>query len=143
MEVLLAVHVLATAMLAGLIWLVQLVHYPLFAFVGPEAFEGYVREHVRRVTWVVAPLMLVEAASAVALLFVAPSPAARGLAVGGAVLLVVVWASTGLLQVPCHRALTAGFCLPTTRRLVATNWLRTLAWTARAGLAAVLPLVAR
>ena len=32
MEVLLALHTLATIMMTGLIWFVQLVHYPLFLF---------------------------------------------------------------------------------------------------------------
>ena len=52
MGVLLALHTLATIMLAGLIWFVQLVHYPLFSFVGAGDFVRYEREHTRRVTWI-------------------------------------------------------------------------------------------
>jgi hypothetical protein len=43
----------------------------------------------------------------------------------------VIWLSTALLQVPRHRALEAGFDPAAHRALVATNWIRTVAWTAR------------
>jgi hypothetical protein len=139
MEVLLALHALATIMMAGLIWFVQVVHYPLFGFIDARDFVRYEQEHTRRVTWIVAPLMGLEALTATALVFLADSVAPRALAVAGLSLIAVIWASTALLQVPCHRRLSAGFDPLTARRLVTTNWLRTLAWTARAGLAIVLP----
>ena len=42
------------------------------------------------------------------------------------------------LQVPCHSRLAQGFDEPTWRRLVATNWIRTVAWSARMPLALML-----
>ena len=57
-------HVAATAAMTGLIWFVQLVHYPLFARVGVADFTAYEREHVRRTGLLVAPLMLLEALTA-------------------------------------------------------------------------------
>jgi hypothetical protein len=135
MEVLLALHTFATIMMAGLIWFVQLVHYPLFLFVGASDFARYEREHTRRVTWVVAPLMAIEALTAIVLVILVAGINMRVAAIVGLLLLVAIWASTALLQVPCHRKLSTGFDLSTARRLVTTNWMRTLAWTARAGVA--------
>ncbi len=60
----LALHLAVTCALVGLIWFVQLVHYPLFAAVGEAGYPDYQRRHVRWTTVVVAPLMLVEAATA-------------------------------------------------------------------------------
>jgi len=139
MGVLLALHALATIMMAGLIWFVQLVHYPLFPFVGVSEFVRFEREHTRRVTWIVAPLTGLEAVTAVILLFMADGAAAQALAIAGLLLVAVIWASTAFLQVPCHRKLAAGCDASVARRLVMTNWLRTLAWTARACLAVVMP----
>jgi len=139
MEVLLALHALATIMMAGLIWFVQLVHYPLFALVEASNLVRYEREHTRRVTWIVAPLMGLEALTAVALVFLVSGTALRVVAIAGLLLVAIIWASTAFLQVPCHRKLSAGYDLSTTRRLVTTNWLRTWAWTARACLAVVMP----
>jgi sterol desaturase/sphingolipid hydroxylase (fatty acid hydroxylase superfamily) len=69
----------ATWFMVGLIWFVQVVHYPLFAAVpAGEPFAAYHRQHVRRTTWVVAPVMLVELVTAVALLLARPAFCRRG-----------------------------------------------------------------
>jgi hypothetical protein len=84
--------------------------------------------------------MLVELVAAVAL--VLPTGELRGPALAGLALLAVVWLSTALLQVPCHRRLERGFDGAVVRRLVSTNWIRTLAWTLRAMLALWLVVLA-
>jgi hypothetical protein len=141
MYTLLAVHALATIMMAGLIWFVQLVHYPLLPLVRAEGFARYEREHTRRATWIVAPLMGLQALTAVALVSLANAATAQAFAVGGLLLAAVIWASTAWLQAPCHRELADGYDALTAGRLVATNWVKTVAWTARAGLAILMPAV--
>ena len=130
-------HAVPTLFLTGLIWFVQVVHYPLFARVGEREFVAWEREHCRRITWVVMPLMLTEVALATWLWWQAP-PEWRTWAAAGLVLLGIVWASTFLVQVPCHERLARGLDRPTVRRLVRTNWLRTAAWTGRGVVAVVL-----
>lgn len=125
------VHFAATAFMAGLIWFVQIVHYPLFDAVGRDAFVAYERRHVRATGWVVGPAMLTEAATAVLILPLAEAGAVRWLAWVGFVLLGVVWLSTALLQVPCHRRLERAYDAAAVRRLVRTNWVRTAAWSGR------------
>lgn len=120
--------------MAGLIWFVQVVHYPLMARVGAADVPAYAAEHQRRTGWVVGPLMLVEAATAVVLVVAPPDGVPRAAAVAGLALIVVLWASTALLQVPRHREMLHGFDPGAHRRLVRGNWIRTGAWTARAGL---------
>lgn len=125
---------LASCMMAGLIWFVQVVHYPLFASVGPDGFVAYERRHRRRTTVVVAPLMLVEAVCA-ALLALPGFTAGRveaAMAIAGAAMVVLVWASTFLVQVPLHERLSRGADAALVRRLVRTNWARTVLWTAHA-----------
>ena len=63
----------STLMLVGMIWFVQVVHYPQFARVGAERFTQYQSEHVRLTTWVVALPMLVEAVTSVALVCKPPA----------------------------------------------------------------------
>ena len=60
MTALLVVQVVATLALTGLVWFVQVVHYPLLARVGPSSFAAYEQEHVRRTTWLAVPLMVTE-----------------------------------------------------------------------------------
>jgi hypothetical protein len=131
---LLLAHAAATLYMAGLIWFVQVVHYPLLGRVGRGEFVAYERAHVRRTTWVVGPPMLVEAGTAVALVVVLGGR----LPWIGLALLAVVWLSTALLQVPCHERLRDGFDEAVHRRLVRTNAIRAAAWTARAVIAIAL-----
>ncbi len=122
--------------MTGIIWFVQVVHYPLFASVGSSGFSLYEAEHARRTGWVVGPLMCLELASA--LLFLLPRfrPAAisAGAAWGGFALVLVLWLSTGLIQVPLHNRLAAGYDTAVVSKLIATNWIRTVAWTLRSAL---------
>lgn len=141
MLVVLLVHAAATLLMAGVGWFVQVVHYPLFAAVGPERYPAYADEHQARTTRLVAPLMLAEAATAVALLVARPAGASAALAWAGAAVLAVVWASTAFLQVPRHRILSGGWDAAAARGLVTTSVVRTAAWTARAGI--VLALLAQ
>jgi len=144
---LLLIQILATGFMTGLIWFVQVVHYPLFSRVGTREFVAYEDAHVRRTTLIVAPAMLVEAAVALALLVFAPDRAMQLLAWIGFALLVLIWISTIALQVPRHRELATGFVPASANRLSNSNWIRTAAWSIRllvatAMLAAALPPIA-
>jgi len=126
----LLIHTSSTVFLAGLIWFVQIVHYPLFSRVGTESFPAYHRDHSRLTTWIVLPAMVVELGTAIYLLGKS-TPADRPLFGFGLALIGLIWGSTFLLQVPRHRELAAGFRKAAHRRLVRTNWIRTGAWTLR------------
>ena len=127
-EILPLAHCAATWFMVGLIWFVQVSHYPLFRLADPVA---YVPAHIRRTTLVVAPPMLLELALSVLLVWSRPGP----LAWTGLALLFFVWLSTALLQVPIHRRLARGFEAAPHRRLVRTNWIRTVLWSARGAVA--------
>ena len=129
----LLIHALATLAMTGLIWFVQLVHYPLMARVGADHFRRYEHEHTRRTTRIVAPLMFAELGSAGWILAAGAAP--RGLAVAGVLLLAAIWGSTFLVQVPLHARLGRGFDARAHARLVTTNWARTAMWSARAAVA--------
>ena len=118
----------------GVILVVQLVHYPLFRLVGADTFATYQAGHMMRITWIVLPAMVVELITAVALVVWQPLGIAAWQAWTGLALVGVIWASTGLLQVPLHKTLTTGFDPDTHRSLVATNWIRTMAWILRGAL---------
>lgn len=130
---LLLAQLLSTLTMTGLIWFVQVVHYPLFALAKDRVFASV---HATRTTYVVAPLMLLELASSLLLLRAAwRSPAIPAAEAWVAAALVgVIWLSTALLQVPLHTRLQARHSAEDAQRLVSTNWIRTAAWTLRAAL---------
>jgi hypothetical protein len=139
-DTLLAVHAFATLAMVGLIWFVQVVHYPLYSHVGPGAFAAYHEQHVRRTTLVVAPFMLLELATSLALLWAQEPRYSGWMPWLGILLLGVIWTSTALLQVPSHGRLQAGYTPAAHAFLVRSNWIRTVAWSAR-GVLSVVPLL--
>ena len=130
-ESLLLAHLAATLFMVGLIWFVQIVHYPLFSKVGEGGFPLYSEAHSRLTSYVVGPPMLVEAGTALLLVFLRPEGVSLPLALLGLALVAVIWLSTALLQVPRHTSLGSGFDRSHWRALVGTNWIRTAAWSAR------------
>ena len=127
----LLVHAAATGFMAGLIWFVQVVHYPLFAAVGGDRLREYEIQHARRTTRVVMPVMVIELATAIWILWSDPTPAAAV----GAALLGVIWGSTALLQVPLHGRLARTGRVDLVSPLVRSNWIRTVGWSLRLPLA--------
>ncbi|MEZ4370030.1 MAG: hypothetical protein R3B07_04365 [Polyangiaceae bacterium] len=127
----LSVHVVSTCCLLGLIWFVQLVHYPLLGRVGSPSFAEYEVEHVTRTGWIAAPLMLLELGSLLGLLWLRPPGVPATWLWLNLALLGIIWVSTFLVQVPCHNALTSGFDPVVHQRLVSSNWIRTVGWSVR------------
>lgn len=132
----------ATWTMVGIIWFVQVVHYPLFSRVDGPGSGSYAVENQRRTSWVVGPPMAVEGVTALWLVASPPDGVGRALPVVGLGLLALVLGSTVLLQVPAHARLTDGHEPSTVRRLVVGNWVRTFGWTARGALVAAMVVLA-
>ena len=115
--------------MTGVIWMVQWVHYPLMAEVGDQSFRRYHQRHTERITHLVGPLMLLELVTAL-LLLLEPGILGSSTAAVALGLLVFIWISTALIQVPQHHYLGTGQSR-NVAALVAGNWVRTAAWTAR------------
>jgi len=128
-SVLVACAVVTWAMV-GLIWTVQLVHYPMLATWSARSPDTMV-DHQRRITWLVGPLMATEGVTTLVLLAVRPASMSALSAWAAAALLGVALMSTVLVQVPLHRRLAERHDVGTARRLVASNWIRTAAWTSK------------
>ncbi|MFM2115828.1 MAG: hypothetical protein RI908_1569 [Actinomycetota bacterium] len=128
----LVLNLVATCVMVGVIWFVQLVHYPLLALIGVDRAPAIAVEHQRRTAWVVGLPMATEGVTTLVLLFSRPDGVATWLAWLGAALLAVALASTVFLSVPLHERMANSPDPTVGRRLVVTNWPRTIAWSARA-----------
>ncbi len=135
-RLLLLANLTVTGFLTGLIWFVQVVHYPIFRKVGPGSFVPFHNAHTAWTGQVVALPMLIELGLG-AWLWLQPPPALSGwanhLAFG---LVLFLWGITFLAFMPMHGALARGFDPALAERLVSVNWWRTAAWTLRLGLLA-------
>lgn len=143
-HLILIAHALATAMMFGVIWTVQVVHYPLFLRVPAAGFPAFEREHMRRIGWIVGPAMILELATATAIVVWRADLGVGAVAAWvGAALVLINWMSTVLVQGPQHRRLAGGKDDALIRRLIATNWVRTAAWSARVVIAIMIVTGAR
>ncbi len=126
---------IASAAMCGVVWFVQLSHYPSFDLVGGDGRE-YSRENQRRTARVVVPFMLVEATTAALVAWSPPPGVPRLAAVAGLALVAATSMSTAVVQMPLHARLARdGHDAATIAALVRSNWLRTLLWSLRAALA--------
>ncbi|MGL5096993.1 MAG: hypothetical protein ACRDD1_15490, partial [Planctomycetia bacterium] len=150
---LLAAHAAATWYMVGVLWFVQLVHYPLMAAVGPDEFLSYERLHQAAVVWVVGPGMLVEGATAALVAHRTRrwEPWRRRLAWFGVALYGALFSATFLIYAPWHEELArragegfdAAGLAAAAGALAAANWWRTAGWTVRGAVAFLLSLDGR
>ncbi len=137
------VHFAACVFMTGLIWLIQIVHYPAFSFVDEKVFSAFTSFHGNRITPIVLPAMALELVSALFLCWV-------GLGLDSGELtsvfagrftffwltvnllgVVLIWLSTFLASVPAHNQLASEKNPDAIRWLVASNWARTCMWSLR------------
>jgi hypothetical protein len=133
-------HLAVTWYLVGLIWVIQRVAYPAMEYVDPQPERAVEAEkrHCDRIFWVVGPLMLLEGVLA-GWLLIASIKSGSWLIPGlGIFLLLLLWASTASIQMPLHNRLLRGPDPLSHRKLVQSNWIRTIAWTLRGILALVM-----
>ena len=134
LRLLLLLNFAAATYLTGLIWTVQVVHYPSFGLVPKAAWEAFHAAHTRRMGYVVLAPMVLELALAVWLAWAGRTALPGGAGWWSLALVGLIWAVTFFISVPFHNRLAQGYDYIAIDGLIRTNWLRTLAWTVRAGL---------
>jgi uncharacterized membrane protein len=126
-NIVLKTHILSCAFMTGLIWLIQLVHYPAFKYASQNDFLNFHTFHSQRISMIVMPVMVIELLTGALLFWQSTQP----IIIINMILLLLIWLSTFFLSVPLHNKLAQGFCDKTSSQLVLTNWPRTIFWTLR------------
>lgn len=145
-------QVFATIFLTGLIWMVQIVHYPSFLDVGSSVFLEFHKNHSKRISLIVVPMMVLELVLAILVLFPclfeqlesnigfnANLPGGRTVFIQqigwlvwiNLIVVILLWISTFFISVPFHNRLSQGFHKESIESLVKTNWIRTFLWSAK------------
>lgn len=136
----------STWAMTGVIWVIQMVHYPIFDAVEQgedgERWRSFGDRHRRTISLVVGPFMAVEGLTGIWIVIDPPGSSGRLLPLVAALLMAVAYGVTAFVSVPLHDRLTDVFDHDAHERLVSTNWPRTLAWTARGLVLIALALVA-
>ncbi len=139
-----------TLFLTGLIWTIQIVHYPSFLDVPISELQIFHKNHTNRISLLVIPLMTLELVVSIVLLFSCLFEQLESVlgsnselmqdrvdyihAVGfwvwlNLIIVVLLWGSTFFISVPIHNELSQGVSEPTIQKLIRTNWVRTILWS--------------
>lgn len=130
-EHLLTLCFFSTCAMFGIIWIIQLLHYPAYRYIDKNLFLSYQRFHQKRISIVVMPLMLMELISSL-LYFIHHHHTIFDYL--NLLTVISLWAATFLFFMPLHEKLKLGYCLKTVNSLINTNWLRTGIWSLRVSL---------
>jgi hypothetical protein len=124
-----SLHAFSCFFMTGLIWLVQLVHYPAYRYMHVETFKSYQTFHTTTITFIVGPVMVLEIFTGLALLLQQKFNPLSSLNFLG---LILIWIATAVWSVPKHGQLAIdGYNPLVIESLISTNWVRTLLWTLR------------
>ena len=125
----LAMHLALASIMVGVIWVIQLVHYPSFRFTDREKYVSFQIFHMRSISFIVVPVMILEFLSG--LLLVLYHSNQESLLRISFILLLIIWLVTALFFAQIHQKLSKGYDETLVRKLVSFNWIRTLLWTIR------------
>ena len=122
-------HLIFTSIMTGVIWVIQIVHYPSFHFIEKELYTAFQKFHMNKISIIVIPIMLAELITGM-MLFLDKSSKSPFLIISF-VILVLIWLITGVFFSKAHNELMKGYQELVVNQLVVMNWIRTLLWTLR------------
>ena len=126
-ELLFKINFISTSVMVGVIWVIQLLHYPSFHFINEKKYIEFQHFHMQRISFIVVPVMLIELASALLLSYFFRS----SLTIILLALLLGIWGITFIFFTNLHQKLTNGYDPSIVDRLVQINWYRTALWSLR------------
>ena len=122
-------HLISTSIMVGVIWVIQLVHYPSFHFIDKNIYVAFQKFHMDRISIIVIPVMLAELITGI-MLFLDKS-SKNSILVISFIILILIWIITGTLFTKAHNKLIIGYQELVVNQLVIMNWILTLLWTLR------------
>ena len=126
-EILSEVHFLSTSLMVGIIWVIQLLHYPAFNFIKESDYVEFQHFHMQRISFIVVPVMILELFSAFMLVYYLRS----NLLTLCLIILLFIWLITFVFFTKLHQSLLDGYDKTIVDKLVKINWSRTILWSLR------------
>ena len=125
------IHLVSTSFMVGVIWIVQLVHYPTFLFIDEQKSYDFQKFHMSRISYIVMPAMTTELFSGIYIYIYSNMAIDSNLFLLALTILIINWIITALVFVEMHNKLLINYKIEIISLLVKWNWLRTLLWSVR------------
>jgi len=125
------IHLVSTSFMVGVIWIVQLVHYPTFLFIDEQKSNDFQKFHMSRISYIVMPAMTTELFSGIYIYIYSNMAIDSNLFLLALTILIINWIITALVFVKMHNKLLINYKIEIISLLVKWNWLRTLLWSVR------------
>lgn len=125
------IHLVSTSFMVGVIWIVQLVHYPTFLFIDEQKSHDFQKFHMSRISYIVMPAMTTELFSGIYIYTYLNMVIDSNLFLLALTILIINWIITALVFVKMHNKLLINYKIEIISLLVKWNWLRTLLWSVR------------
>ena len=119
-------HLIFSAIMVGVIWVIQLVHYPSFHFIDKDIYDSFQKFHMNKISIIVIPVMILELVTGFLLLIGNSKNILIIISFG---ILILIWGITGLFFSDAHGKLISGYNELIVNKLVSMNWIRTGLWT--------------
>lgn len=130
MQLSILLSLISSFYMCGVIWLIQMIHYPSFLLISPSSFIEFHHKHTTAMSILVGPVMVIEFISAILWVSLDRSVATYS----NLGLVIALWILTFFVSVPLHNQLADQFDVSVIEKLILTNWPRTILWTAKAAL---------
>ena len=122
-------HLVFTSTMVGIIWVIQLVHYPSFYFIRKDIFVSFQKFHTNKIAIVVVPVMLVELITGILLIYMETN--IDIVLTISIFILIAIWVLTAIYFYKAHQKLMSGYNEEIINQLIKLNWIRTILWTFR------------
>ena len=123
------IHLVFTSILVGIIWVIQLVHYPSFHFIRKDIYVSFQKLHTDKIAIIVAPVMLIELITGILLIYMETN--INIVLIVSLVILLAIWILTAIYFYKAHQNLMSGYNKEIINQLIKLNWIRTVLWTFR------------
>ena len=122
-------HLVFTSIMVGIIWVIQLVHYPSFYFIQKDIFVSFQKFHMDKIAIIVAPVMLIELITGILLIYMETNiDIVLSISL---FILIAIWVLTAIYFYKAHQNLMSGYNEEIISQLIKLNWIRTILWTFR------------
>lgn len=122
-------HMISTSIMVGVILVIQLLHYPAFFFIEKNEFKYFHEFHVKNISIIVFPAMLIELLTGILMLYFIKFSSLKFTV--SIFLLLVCWAVTIFYFLKVHNFLSQGFNENLIKQMINFNWVRTFCWVSR------------